>query len=176
MDPITGLETLTKHRTLAHPIALWRGRLFTEDDWSTVQDPLGESRRTSPNWMLCSVFVQSNREQTRPNIPECNRTLSSHNHLQRPRMPRLSRRRHWTDSSLDTMLRHDVGTLTEASGSRLGETLDGLDTPTYWVSGHLPPIYTMVQLRPLKMQSVPILIQENLDENTMTHLVSSLSL
>jgi DNA-binding beta-propeller fold protein YncE len=36
----------------------------------------------------------------------------------------------YTDSSLDTFLRHDVGTLTEASGGRLGGALDGLDTPT----------------------------------------------
>ncbi|MCB9795631.1 MAG: PKD domain-containing protein [Alphaproteobacteria bacterium] len=36
----------------------------------------------------------------------------------------------YTDSSLDSFLRHDVGTLTELSGQRLGGPLDGLDTPT----------------------------------------------
>ena len=36
----------------------------------------------------------------------------------------------YTDSTLDSPIRHDVGTLTEASGTRLGEPLDGLDTPT----------------------------------------------
>ena len=36
----------------------------------------------------------------------------------------------YTDSALDEPLRHDVGTLTEASGGRLGGPLDGLDTPT----------------------------------------------
>ncbi len=37
----------------------------------------------------------------------------------------------YTDSSLDTFLRHDVGTLWEGSGGRLGVApLDGLDTPT----------------------------------------------
>ncbi len=34
----------------------------------------------------------------------------------------------YTDSTLG--LRHDVGTLTAASGQRLGQPLDGLDTPT----------------------------------------------
>ena len=44
----------------------------------------------------------------------------------------------WTDSSLETPLRHDVGTLTEESGGRLGDALDGLDTPTLagsWATG-----------------------------------------
>lgn len=44
----------------------------------------------------------------------------------------------YTDSSLATPFRHDVGTLTVASGSRLGGTLDGLDTPTLlgcWATG-----------------------------------------
>jgi hypothetical protein len=36
----------------------------------------------------------------------------------------------YTDSSLVAPLRHDVGTLTVASGSRKGAALDGLDTPT----------------------------------------------
>ncbi len=34
----------------------------------------------------------------------------------------------FTDSSLDVI--HDVGTLTESSGSRLGEPLEGMDSPT----------------------------------------------
>jgi uncharacterized protein (TIGR03382 family) len=37
---------------------------------------------------------------------------------------------HLTDSP--ERVRHDVGTLTEASGARLGEPLDGLDTPTLY--------------------------------------------
>ena len=44
----------------------------------------------------------------------------------------------YTDSTLETPLRHDVGTLSESSGGRLGGTLDGLDTPTLlglWESG-----------------------------------------
>ncbi|MCO4745636.1 MAG: PKD domain-containing protein [Proteobacteria bacterium] len=36
----------------------------------------------------------------------------------------------YTDSSLTAPVRHDVGTLTVASGERLGGVLDGLDTPT----------------------------------------------
>ena len=36
----------------------------------------------------------------------------------------------YTDSSLDEGLRHDVGTIAEASGGRLGGELDGFDTPT----------------------------------------------
>ena len=44
----------------------------------------------------------------------------------------------YTDSSTEDPHRHDVGTLTEASGQRLGGTLDGLDTPTLlgaWATG-----------------------------------------
>ena len=44
----------------------------------------------------------------------------------------------YTDSTLETPLRHDVGTLTAASGERLGGPLDGLDTPTLlgaWSTG-----------------------------------------
>jgi cytochrome c peroxidase len=44
----------------------------------------------------------------------------------------------YTDSTLEDPLRHDIGTLTEASGQRLGGTLDGLDTPTLlgaWETG-----------------------------------------
>ena len=38
---------------------------------------------------------------------------------------------HYTDSSLDAFVRHDVGTLTDASGARLGVgPLTGLDTPS----------------------------------------------
>jgi DNA-binding beta-propeller fold protein YncE len=37
----------------------------------------------------------------------------------------------YTDSDLDSFIRHDVGTLTDASGQRLGGgPLDGVDTPT----------------------------------------------
>jgi len=36
----------------------------------------------------------------------------------------------YTDSRLEDPLRHDVGTLLESSGARLGGPLDGLDTPT----------------------------------------------
>jgi hypothetical protein len=36
----------------------------------------------------------------------------------------------FTDSSLSTFIRHDMGTITTASGQRLGGTLDGIDTPT----------------------------------------------
>ena len=46
---------------------------------------------------------------------------------------------HLTDSALD--VRHDVGTLTETSGQRLGAPLDGIDTPTLhgvWAS---PPYF-----------------------------------
>ena len=44
----------------------------------------------------------------------------------------------YTDSSAPPSPRHDVGTLTEASGQRLGQPLDGLDTPTLlgaWAAG-----------------------------------------
>ncbi len=45
---------------------------------------------------------------------------------------------HYTDSSVDAPVRHDVGTFGPGSGQRLGGTLDGLDTPTLvgaWQTG-----------------------------------------
>jgi hypothetical protein len=36
----------------------------------------------------------------------------------------------FTDSSLSTFVRHDMGTITASSGQRLGGTLDGIDTPS----------------------------------------------
>jgi PKD repeat protein len=36
----------------------------------------------------------------------------------------------YTDSNIDTEIRHDIGTLTPASGNRLGMPLDGIDTPS----------------------------------------------
>jgi len=36
----------------------------------------------------------------------------------------------FTDSSLRTFMLHDVGTIKESSGQRLGERLNGIDTPT----------------------------------------------
>jgi hypothetical protein len=36
----------------------------------------------------------------------------------------------YTDSDLNTFIRHNVGTLNDGSGQRLGALLDGLDTPT----------------------------------------------
>lgn len=36
----------------------------------------------------------------------------------------------YTDSNLSSFIRHDIGTLKESSGQRLGSQLDGLDTPT----------------------------------------------
>ncbi len=36
----------------------------------------------------------------------------------------------FTDSSLSTFIRHDMGTITTSSGQRLGGTLDGIDTPS----------------------------------------------
>lgn len=36
----------------------------------------------------------------------------------------------YTDSSITTPIRHDIGTITEATGMRLGSPIDGLDTPS----------------------------------------------
>ena len=43
----------------------------------------------------------------------------------------------------DTMIpiRHDVGTLLESSGLRLGSELDGLDTPTLGTQGSAPYLH-----------------------------------
>ena len=36
----------------------------------------------------------------------------------------------YTDSNMTDPIRHDIGTITDASGNRLGQFLDGIDTPS----------------------------------------------
>ena len=45
----------------------------------------------------------------------------------------------YTDSNLLSPIRHDVGTITQASGGRQGVELDGLDTPTLLGVWNTPP-------------------------------------
>ena len=45
----------------------------------------------------------------------------------------------YTDSTITEPIRHDVGTITEASGARRGDDIDGFDTPTLLGIWHSPP-------------------------------------
>ena len=101
-------------------------------DWERTQDSLGESKAfLSPELDALGAFTYSLTE-----IPASPYTLSTAEHndaldaFNSQGCDDCHGGSLWTDSSLDSLIRHDVGTLTEASGNRLGESLDGLDTPT----------------------------------------------
>ena len=105
---------------------------LSESDWEGTQDSLGESKAAlSPELDALAAYMYSLTE-----TPASPYTLST---TERDAAIDAFNNQGchdchggslWTDSSLDTLIRHDVGTLTDASGNRLGESLDGIDTPT----------------------------------------------
>ena len=74
---------------------------------------------------------------------------------------------YYTDSTLIDPVRHDIGTITTASGNRLGQPLDGIDTPSligawssapYLHDGSAHSIEEAIQAH----EGIPILTDENL--------------
>lgn len=63
----------------------------------------------------------------------------------------------YTDSSLSNSIRDDIGTISPASGNRLGEALDGFDTPSLVGLGIQHLISMMALLQQYKMPSRPIM-------------------
>ena len=149
---------------------------LTEDDWNNVEDPLGESKANlSPELDALTAYVYSLIDtKSAPaslNATEMFQVITTFN---TQGCQDCHGGDYWTDSSLDTMLRHDVGTLTEGSGYRLGETLDGLDTPTLLGLWSSAPYLHDGSADTLEDAIRAHTGYENLDENTMTHLVSLL--
>ena len=149
---------------------------LTEADWNTVQDPLGESKANlSPELDALAAYLYSLTESkpapTSLNATELFQVRTTFN---TQGCQDCHGGDYWTDSSLDTMLRHDIGTLTEASGYRLGETLDGLDTPTLLGLWSSAPYLHDGSAETIEDAIRAHTGYENLDENTMTHLVSLL--
>ena len=102
--------------------------LMTDADWDYTQDPLGPEKagRSADLDALAAYVASLDAEISSPHAPPTDGTTVFEDAGCADCHPAPL----YTDSSLDDPIRHDIGTLTEASGSRLGESLDGLDTPT----------------------------------------------
>lgn len=100
--------------------------LLSEDDWAEAEDPQGPAKAgRSPDLDHLAAYVSSLASvPTSPWPPsEPGALLFTAAGCDTCHVPPL-----YTDSAPG--VRHDVGTLTAASGQRLGGPLDGLDTPT----------------------------------------------
>lgn len=102
--------------------------LLSDEDWAATQDSLGAPKAgLSADLDALAEYVAS--LTTTPESPHTSpdggaEAFASAGCAECHPAPT------YTDSSLDTPVRHDVGTIWAGSGSRLGEDLDGLDTPT----------------------------------------------
>jgi len=109
---------------------------LSEDDWAKTSDTLGPAKAgLSAELDALAAYVES--LDVTPTSPhpgsEDGEALFYSFYCETCHTPPL-----YTDSSLDTFLRHDVGSIGESSGGRLGGELDGLDTPTLlgaWATG-----------------------------------------
>ncbi len=102
-----------------------------DSDWNAVQDPLGESKADlSPELDALTSYMYSLNMPSSPYIIGEQEQVDGRNVFESLGCDDCHSGSLYTDSSLESMTRHDVGTLTSASGQRLGEHLDGIDTPT----------------------------------------------
>jgi DNA-binding beta-propeller fold protein YncE len=101
---------------------------LSEADWALTSDPLGEPKAgLSTDLDALAAYVMSlDQAPVSPLSEPEGGALAFQNagclncHLGPT----------YTDSSLSNPLRHDIGSLSPASGQRMGEALDGLDTPS----------------------------------------------
>ncbi len=104
------------------------------DDWAATSDPLGAPKAgRSAALDDLAAYVTSLSEVPRSPHRSTDGTLpataaAGETHFLALGCDGCHSGTQYTDSTLG--LRHDVGTLTAASGQRLGQPLDGLDTPT----------------------------------------------
>lgn len=149
---------------------------LTEENWDLTQDTLGESKATlSPELDALAAYLYSlsNTPQSPFSIDsdafdEARQTFDDigcnecHNGD------------FWTDSSLSTFVRHDVGTLTEASGQRMGTILDGLDTPTLLGLWDSAPYLHDGSAATLEDAIRAHIGYEDMDEETLSQLIALL--
>ena len=99
-----------------------------DEDWEATSDALGMPKEgLSPELDNLAAFVQS--LDSFPASPYRVPT-GGQEAFEQAGCARCHAGPDYTDSSLDTFVRHDVGTWTEASGQRRGEEFDGFDTPS----------------------------------------------
>jgi len=108
--------------------------LLSEADWQATSDPLGQPKagRSDELDALAAYVGSLDRTPTSPHTAPA----GSEQAFQAAGCPACHPSPTYTDSG--TAL-HDVGTLTPASGSRLGGPLTGLDTPTLLGAWATPP-------------------------------------
>jgi DNA-binding beta-propeller fold protein YncE len=110
--------------------------LLSEDDWAITEDPLGTAKAgRSEDLDALAAYVSSLVATTRsPYEPPVDGEAT----FEAAGCDTCHPAPLYTDSTLENPLRHDIGTITAASGSRRGEALDGFDTPTLlgaWETG-----------------------------------------
>lgn len=102
--------------------------LLSDEDWAETSDPLGAPKAgRSTELDALAAYVATLEAPGRspfPASPEGAAAFEAAGCGDCHSGPAL------TDSSLEDPLRHDVGTITGASGQRLGGELDGFDTPS----------------------------------------------
>lgn len=111
--------------------------LLSDADWAECSDPLGSPKAgRSADLDALAVYVSGLDSPTPSPFPESpeGAELFQLAGCASCHTPPL-----YTDSALETMLRHDVGTITARSGQRLGGPLDGFDTPTLLGAFDTPP-------------------------------------
>ena len=101
---------------------------MTDSDWDYTQDPLGPDKagRSADLDALAAYVASLDAGISSPHAPPTDGARMFEDAGCADCHPAPL----YTDSSLEDPIRHEIGTFTDASGSRLGESLDGLDTPT----------------------------------------------
>ncbi|RME22530.1 MAG: hypothetical protein D6798_15580, partial [Deltaproteobacteria bacterium] len=145
-DPATGLGTGRLHWTgnfdeIQDFEGDMRGAfggtgMLAEDDWDRTQDSLGPGKAgLSDDLDALARFVHSLRDPLVSPFPRDDAAASAFDAAGCAECHPPPR---YTDSSRTEGIRHDIGTLSAASGQRLGRPLDGLDTPSLvgtWARG-----------------------------------------
>ena len=103
--------------------------LLHADDWSTTADPLGAPKAGLSDDLDALADYVASLDAPAPSpwtVGGEGEALFFSKGCDTCHIPALG----YTDSSLAEPVRHDVGTVSEGSGGRLGGLLDGFDTPT----------------------------------------------
>jgi len=150
---------------------------LTDEDWEWTQDTFGESKASlSPELDALAAYLYSlDQTWSSPLLVDDDSFSEALQTFETLGCSECHGGNLWTDSSLTTLLRHDIGTLTDASGQRLGTTLDGLDTPTLlglWSSAPYLHDGSAVTLEDAIRAHTGY---EELDEQTLTQLTSLLN-